>query len=333
MRKFLKNLTNKFIKPIGLTAHKTKDLDFLHKQYRDLTSLYSERHSVCHKKSSSPASSACLVFSKDRAMQLHALLSSYFELVTNPAPVNVLYQVSSPLHNESYKELAYIFTGYPVKFHKQHDNKFKEDLINILSNQKSDKVFFLVDDMIFVEKINLKIYTAFDTDIFVPSLRLGGNLSFCYTQQAKQPLPSWLDHPQCPSEMLIWSWQNSKFDWAYPLSVDGHLFGRWEILAMTKLLDFAAPNTFEMALQQFIDIFETRIGVAFQKSVVVNIPWNKVQSEHDNMSGNIHQDFLLNKWQAGKQIDYQKLYGLRNISAHQEVSPTLIVRGASDLVK
>jgi len=120
--------------------------------------------------------------------------------------------------------------------------------------------------------------------------------------------------------MLSWSWQDGKFDWAYPLSVDGHLFGRWEILAMTELLDFTAPNTYEIALQQFSDIFETRIGIAYRKSAVVNIPWNTVQKEHENLSGSINQDFLLVKWQEGKQIDYQKLYGLGNISAHQEVS-------------
>ncbi len=316
---------------MGLTALKTKDLIFSQKQYRDLVFMYREKLSVSRQKSAT--TSSCLVFSKDRAMQLHALLSSYFEMVCNPVPVNVLYQVSTPGHNDAYKELAHMFIGYPVAFQKQHDNKFKEDLVAILSKQKNDKIFFLVDDIIFIEKIDLKTYTSFNTNIFVPSLRLGKNLNFCYTQRQKQPLPNWLNDSQCPSEFLSWNWQNGKFDWAYPLSVDGHLFDRGEILAMTQLLDFTAPNTYEMALQQFVDIFATRIGVAYRKSVVVNIPWNKVQSEHDNLSGNIHQDFLLEKWQAGKQINYQQLYGLCNRSAHQEVSLTLTKRGASHLVR
>jgi len=324
MRKFLKNLTNRCINPIGLTALKTKELIFSQKQYKDLASLYNEKHSINHANLGN--STSCILFSKDRAIQLHALLSSYFELVTNPVPVNVLYQVSSPAHHESYRELADIFKNHPVDFQKQHDNKFKEDLIDILSKQESDKIFFLVDDMLFTEKINLKTYISFDTDLFIPSLQLGENLNFCYTLQQKQPLPNWLNHPQCPQEMLSWCWQNGKFDWTYPLSLDGHLFSRWEILAITQMLDFTAPNTYEMALQQFTDIFTTRIGVAYRKSVVVNIPWNKVQEEHDNLSGKIHQDFLLNEWQAGKQIDYQKLYGLRNISAHQEVSLNLMDR-------
>ena len=326
MRKFLKNLINKFINPIGLSALKTKDLIFLQKKHNDLALLYNKRCSTDCQTSSNSAS--CIVFSKDRALQLHALLSSYFELVTHPAPVTVLYHTLTPAHDQSYRDLIDIFIDYPIHFQKQHDNKFKEDLVGILSQQKSDKIFFLVDDMLFLEKIDLDTFTSFDTDTFVPSLRLGENLNFCYTLQQEQPLPHWLNHPQCPQKMLSWTWQDGKFDWTYPLSVDGHLFGRWEILAMTKLLDFTAPNTYEIALQQFSNIFEARIGIAYKKSVVINIPWNKVQAENDNKSGTIHQDFLLGKWQDGKQIDYQKLYGLHNIDAHQEVSLELTDRKA-----
>jgi len=326
MRKLLKNFINKFINPLGLTALKSKDYIFVQKRYNNLATLYNKR--CANGRQALSNSTSCIVFSKDRSIQLHALLSSYFELVTNPAPVTVLYHTSSTEHYQAYRDLADIFVDFQVHFQRQHPGKFKEDLLGILSRQKSDKIFFLVDDMLFVEKIDLDNFTCFDTDIFVPSLRLGQNLNFCYTLQQKQPLPNWLNNPQCPPKMMSWSWQDGKFDWAYPLSVDGHLFGRWEILAMTELLDFTAPNTYEIALQQFSDIFETRIGIAYKKSAVVNIPWNKVQKEHDNLSGSIHQDHLLAQWRAGKQIDYQKIYGLPNFSAHQEVSLELKDRKA-----
>ena len=51
---------------------------------------------------------------------------------------------------------------------------------------------------------------------------------------------------------------------------------------------------------------------------------NKVQKENKNIHGDIHQDFLLEQWRAGKRIDYRKLYGLQNISAHQEVTIELV---------
>ncbi len=332
MRKFFKKIANKCINPIGLTALKTKDVISLNNKYRNLADLYNKRRSINCKKLSNSAS--CIVFSKDRAIQLHALLSSYFELTTNPVPIDVLYQASTPAHNDAYRELEELFPKDDlVYFHKQNDNKFKDDLVTILYRQTADKIFFLVDDMLFIEKIDLKSYTSFDTNIFIPTLRLGKNLNFCYTLQQPQPLPHWSNHPECPTEMLSWYWHNGEFDWAYPLSVDGHLFGRWEILAITKMLNFTAPNTYEMALQQFSDIFEPRLGVAYKKSAVINIPWNKVQKEHNNLSGKIHQDFLLKKWQAGKQIDYKKLYGFNNISAHQDVGLNLTNRKTSDLAR
>ena len=44
---------------------------------------------------SKPNVAQCVVFSRDRPMQLHALLSSYFEKAKNPAPVHMLYSASS----------------------------------------------------------------------------------------------------------------------------------------------------------------------------------------------------------------------------------------------
>ena len=91
-------------------------------------------------------------------------------------------------------------------------------------------------------------------------------------------------------------------------------------MAMIQLIDFSAPNTLEDQLQKFRRFFLFRKGVAYNKSRIVNIPCNKVQIENKNLCGNMHQDFLLEQWQKGYQIDYQKLYGVNNTSAHQEIS-------------
>src|SRR5258705_11456418 len=50
-----------------------------------------------------------IVFSKDRALQLHALLSSYFLYVKNPVRLYVLYKTSNERHDRSYEELKIQF--------------------------------------------------------------------------------------------------------------------------------------------------------------------------------------------------------------------------------
>jgi hypothetical protein len=95
---------------------------------------------------------------------------------------------------------------------------------------------------------------------------------------------------------------------------------------MVKFISFHAPNSFEDKLQQFLNIYSYRFGISYCKSKIVNIPCNKVQEENKNRCGNVDQDFLLQQWGKGFQMDYQKLYGFINESVHQDISFDLIPR-------
>ncbi len=99
---------------------------------------------------------------------------------------------------------------------------------------------------------------------------------------------------------------------------------------MASLLSFAAPNSFEDQLQIFKPLFDKRYGIGYKKSRIVNIPCNRVQQEMNNLSGSTHPDELLAKWQNGYQIDYKRIYGMANESAHQELTLPLITRDPVD---
>ena len=129
---------------------------------------------------------------------------------------------------------------------------------------------------------------------------------------------------------MVWRWADGKLDWNYPLSVDGHFFARREIAAMASLISFGAPNSFEDQLQIFKPLFDRRYGIGYKKSRMVNVPCNRVQQEINNLSGNTHPDELLARWQNGFQIDYKKIYGTSNESAHQELILPLIPRASAD---
>ncbi len=263
----------------------------------------------------------CIVFSKDRAFQLHALLSSCTEMVTPGIPIHVLYHTSAHTHRQAYDEVIKIFLDNSnISFTKQHsDTSFRHDLMLLLRSVESENIFFLVDDVVFIEEFDIKDFSQFNTDTFVPTLRMGLNLTDCYTLREKQPLPVFTPGIIKDKDKITWHWHRGSCDWAYPVSLDGHLFSTREITTMIQSIDFSAPNTLEDRLQKFRRFFLSRMGVGYKKSKIVNIPCNKVQTENKNLCGDIHQDYLLEQWNRGLQMDYRSLYGFYNVSAHQEI--------------
>lgn len=260
-----------------------------------------------------------IVFSKDRALQLHALLSSYLEKVISPAPLHILYTASTFEHQKAYQKLMEIFSGKFLFIKQSSDDSFRNDLLRILDSISTEKTFFLVDDILFIEDFDMKDFIKFNTDEVIPTLRMGLNLTECYTIQKEQPLPEFISDANHDGNKMFWIWDKGMHGWSYPLSVDGHFFSTQEITAITKLINFSAPNTYEDQLQKFRRLFLFRKGVCYTKSKIVNIPCNKVQKENKNIFGKVHQDYLLERWLNGYQMDYRKVYGFNNVGSHQEI--------------
>lgn len=290
--------------------------------------------------------SECVVFSMDRAMQLDALIGSYVDNVANPASIHILYRATNKAHQTAYSDVFKVYAPSIASIVVQQDcETFREQLLGILDGIKSEKMFFLVDDDLFVEKFDLNDLVQLDTRYVIPSLRMGTNLTENYTIQQLQPLPPFsrlggvyeraVESDVCISEanrdeLLCWTWQQGVYDWAYPLSVDGHIFLTAEIIALAKHTEFHSPNSFEANLQRHNEFFKHRLGVCYRKSRMVNIPCNKVQTDNANIHGDIHQDELLAKWEHGLRIYYQSLYGMDNKSAHQEIALTFIERNKTE---
>jgi hypothetical protein len=320
MNKFIRSGINFLLKPFDLILQESEQ----EWERKAFAKLY-ESHIAYVEASGMPPVEG-IIFSKDRALQLHALLCSYFEKVVSPAPLQILYCVSTPEHQKAYDEIMKIFSG-KCSFTRQSSNvSFKDDLVTLLDSVQARKVFFLVDDILFIEDFDMNDFTKLDMDKTVPSLRMGLNLKRCYTIQVEQPLPELMTGAENNKNIIFWKWNQGVHSWSYPLSVDGHFFSTQEITAITRLIDFSAPNTYEDQLQKFRRFFVIRLGAGYKKSRIVNIPCNKVQRENKNLYGSIHQDFLLEQWMKGYQMDYRSLYGFPNISAHQEIPFEFIKR-------
>lgn len=265
---------------------------------------------------------ACIIFSMDRAIQLHALLNSFLSNKTGECDIIVLYRSTSQVHEMAYAEVFDLFKA-EVKAIK-HDSKldFKPKLTSIIDTITSGKIFFLVDDILFTEAINLNDLEGLNTREEIFSLRLGDHLTYSYVVNKAQSLPV-LNYED---EYIKWKWNEGELDWSYPLSVDGHIFNVNEMSILCHNLDYNSPTTFEESLQNVRDVFAVRTGVAFKKAVIVNNPCNKVQVEVNNLHGSVHQDTLLQYWIEGKRIHIEEYYGYKNSSVHEELMFSFIDR-------
>ena len=313
IKKSLKALARKF----GL--HLISDYDF---QKRNMYLKVLERMLLSSKETCSSACSI-IIFSKDRAMQLDALLRSMYHYSLNPPKVFVLYNSSNQLFDSAYQELISAHKHKEAHFIKEVN--FNQDLKSLFLKVTTPKVLFLVDDLMFKNQVDFKRFSEVDTKLFVASLRMGNHLRFSYTLQREQKAPMFENNSEF-QEMINWSYQQGELDWAYPLSVDGHLFDTQEMKVLVEELNYKAPNSFEEALQIMTPLFKKRTGVCFKESIIVNNPCNKVQVENNNIAGHISIEELNEKWLEGFRINFEEHKGLLNESAHQELGISFLKR-------
>mgnify|MGYP000924416354 CR=1 FL=1 len=251
-------------------------------------------------------SCAAIVFSRNRAIQLHALLSSYFNHVTHPVPLHILF-TCTPEHERSYQDLQELFREHPVTFHRETD--FKPQLEELMERLSVQKLFFMTDDALFIQRIDLRDFLRFNPLKALPTLTKGLDNTFCFTKNCPQILPPLVE--EYPG-MHSWYWYQATDapEWSYPLSLDGTLFHRAEILHYIRRTSYKAPNSLEGNLQLFLPVFDHRKGICFSRTPYVNVPCNLTQSECKNRStGAFTVEELLQKWCEGYRIFWEEWLG------------------------
>ncbi len=246
---------------------------------------------------------ACIIFSKDRPMQLYGLLASYFRFVSNPIPITVIYSSKDKSQKDAYSEVITYFKKKQIKIDFINETKsFKEVLLETLSKIRENKILFLVDDIIFIKPVDFDNFKKIDTKTHVLSLRHSPFLRKSFTTSTYH-LPPTFKRFNLSDELLEFNWFESGGEWSDPWSLDGQLLNTSEVLLISNCSNFKAPNSFEISLKAFNDIITTRKGLCFNESKILNLPINRVQNEVNNISGNISVDFLLDKWSQGYCID------------------------------
>jgi hypothetical protein len=223
------------------------------------------------------------IFSKNRACQLHLLLESIEKNSNNIFDsIIVIYTFSNKDYFNGYQKLISRFPG--VSFIVE-DNFHTTTINNI--NSLFEFTTFMVDDNVFYKKIDLtqeKILSVFDNrekPISCFSLRLGLNCNYSHPGNLSYKLGN---HEKIGNFNYV-NIREQKGDFAYPLSVDGHIFKTDFIKkCLHKIGHFSNPNVLESKLQNLMGEINPNM-VFLDESVIVGVPVNIVNDTHKNRQG------------------------------------------------
>jgi hypothetical protein len=189
-----------------------------------------------------PATLTAIIFSKDRPLQLDALLRSLALHCGDLrlARVQVLY-ANSQADGGSLYEKVHREHGW-AQFIRERD--FKRDLLQLIGD--ADHILFLVDDTLFVRGFTIaEVQAALRTqrEALGFSLRLGRNTTYCYPLNRSQRLPEF--SAVAGEKLLKFKWPGADLDFGYPLELSSSVYRARELLPMLARCEFSNPNTLE----------------------------------------------------------------------------------------
>lgn len=165
----------------------------------------------------------CVAFSKDRAFQLRACLTSMqacMRLDGQAIDVHVIYAASTAGLAESYKRLARLFPM--VAFHRERERETFQVLLDAVLNVHSHVVFFVVDDCVFYREFSLgtvaKALGGCESQCLAFHLRLHKNITRSFNRDGPVQVPPLFDRGTHYQYLPVLGW----FD-MFPCCVAVHI--------------------------------------------------------------------------------------------------------------
>ena len=250
-----------------------------------------------------------VIFSKDRACQLEALLRSMEQYFMLEHRVSVLYFASTSEYDQGYRLVIEEYSA--PEFYREMT--FKKNLLRIFdAGARKNHRMFLVDDIVFIRDYaggeNLELFTL-DESILTISLRLGENITYCQ--------PRGIDTvPHDFSRSNGWRWQEGHTGyWNYPMSLDGHIFRAKDLNPLLNQLEFNNPNRLEAALAKRPPIKRPWM-LAEREPYLVNLALNRVQTIFPNPHGEVSIKQLNDAFLDGERLDLEPIISAEYNSCH-----------------
>lgn len=262
-----------------------------------------------------------VIFSKDRACQLHACLESlkkYFKSDQEPI-VTVIYKASSPDFGKGYEKLKQAFPG-TANLVWESETNFKLQTVKAVGGnpfKPTQFTIFLVDDIMLVNNVSTSdsqfSLIRNNPSLVGLSLRLHNGVNHCYATNEAQTVPKFV-------KGVVWAWNQSSGDWGYPMSVDGNVYNTDFIIKLVEKLDYHNPNTFEAALDSAKSTIPTYMCCYPDAPKLINIPANRVQNTYQNRHAAGYTAEELNAlYLDGNTIDIEAYQGIKPNTVHVPV--------------
>ena len=259
---------------------------------------------------------AIIIFSKDRAMQLHATLSSlkkcigqHYDQVHIYVLYKTKYQYQYDMLVEEFREVLFIYETILV-----------EQIFEISSQYKY--IMFVVDDTIFYRNFNLEeciYHLSTQLDALGFSLRLGSNINWWHLASCAIKCPKML---KIVNSYYRFKWSEKEKDFGYPLEVSSSIYRTFDIIPLLKKVH-GDPGSIESYFnQQKNQFIKTKpYLLCYNKSVAFAAPVNIVRTSTRCPYGRHHYysiDELVKIFDEDKRIDILAVPEVIN-ACHQEM--------------
>jgi hypothetical protein len=274
----------------------------------------------------SSCSADLVVFSYDRPLQLYALLESIEHYITGIDHSTAIIRVSNNYFRAAYEEVqrAFPLIRFFYQENEPHPTDFKTITMQAAFANPSPYILFAMDDIIVKDFIYITESELLEkTGAYGFFLRLGKNLSECYTCNKPQKIP-----PLFPvsDTVYLWKFADTEHNWRYQNTVDMTIYRKRDLCTLLQKIDFENPSTLEANWHRQKES-HSPLGLCYAHSKIVNIPLNQVQTIYNNRCMN-YQDTneLLKLFMQGLKIDIGPLHVIDNKSAHIEYIPHFVKR-------
>jgi hypothetical protein len=258
-----------------------------------------------------------IIFSRNRACQLDALLRSLRGRFRIPHQASVLWKADPGLHGRAYARIKQEYQ----QVNWLEEVNFRKDLLTLL-RRKTPLVMFCTDDGLFHDRVVDIPWPENWDQVAAYSLRLGENCRYSHPANEHYQLPSrWRG-----AGAMVWDWTQSQSDFRYPFSLDAHIFPTTRIRKMLTSLIFNNPNTLEDAGGRDPSFLRRKWMVGPLCSKYVSVPINRVNETHANRAGSGFKEKpeeLAQRYLAGHRIHLEKTITSLPCGPHEEYNISL----------
>ena len=265
-----------------------------------------------------------VIWSKDRPMQLDALLTSTEMFFKNIDNIYILYNCSNDQFKQGYSKLMHKRFILNIAWFKEIS--FNKDIKRILKSINTEYVFGNSDDNIFIRDVDFG-HLPFDygDDIAAFSLRLGRGLSHCQPAHLDMAEPDYIFSGN--KKYIKWDWVkgDKRVCYYYPHPVDSNIYKTEYLHNLIKDAEFDNPYHMELYMDNH-RLDDKPYMLAFDKPRLLSIANNEIGQGGQNTAGTQSVEKLNEMYLDGWVIDPSNLYGIETNACHR-IIPYKFMRG------